>query len=46
MPVKAPRRRLVALLLVLAAAAGGVSGCGPLNTLKEVGQHTEEAEGR
>jgi hypothetical protein len=38
-------RRLLVLLLVL-AAAGGVSGCGPLNTLKEVGRHTEEAEGR
>jgi hypothetical protein len=46
MLVKAPRRRLLALLLILAAAAGGLSGCGPLNTLREVGHHTEEAEGR
>jgi predicted small secreted protein len=45
MPAKVPPRRLLALLLVL-ACSGGLSACGPLNTLKEVGRHTEEAEGR
>jgi hypothetical protein len=45
MPVTPALRRLL-VLLALAGAGAGVSGCGPLNTLKQVGRHTEEAEGR
>jgi hypothetical protein len=39
------RRALLPIVLAIIAAAG-ISGCGPLNDAREIGRHTEEAEGR
>jgi hypothetical protein len=36
----------LATFLIVVAAAVGVAGCAPEREAKEVGQHTEEAEGR